>query len=157
MRRTALLAMEQQGDASPGADCPRPAPSLVDSIKAKPEEIRVWWRDLTAVFDKSFLALICSVYFLQGCGNLPTLVTKYYIKNSLERTCDEGAVAASATSSGGCGQGCHVGLALTPSQQTLLLTTVGLPWNYKIVCKCSAFFDPAAPTHLSRALFQTAS
>ena len=90
-----------------GADCPRPAPSFVDSIKAKPEEIRVWWRDLTAVFDKSFLALICSVYFLQGCGNLPTLVTKYYIKNSLERTCDEGAVAASATSSGGCGQGCR--------------------------------------------------
>ena len=99
-----------------------PERGFVEAIKAKPGEIKQWWADLTAVFDKSFLALICSVYFLQGCGNLPTLVTKYYLRNSpLEGECvndpEKCNFGAAFVGNSEC---CHIGLGANVTDHSLL-------------------------------------
>jgi hypothetical protein len=100
------------GMQAEAGEAPKPERGFIEALKAKPDEIKQWWADLTAVFDKSFLALICSVYFLQGCGNLPTLVTKYYLRTSpMEsecvndpETCNLGAAFF------GNAECCHIGL-----------------------------------------------
>ena len=149
---------EPTSSTEPQVEVPKPERGFIEALKQKPDEIKQWWADLTAVFDKSFLALICSVYFLQGCGNLPTLVTKYYLRNSpLESECvNDPATCNLGAAFVGEAECCHIGLGtprtltqcllsncsdrvpfqcvgLAVPDQTTVLTFIGLPWNYKII------------------------
>jgi hypothetical protein len=84
---------------------------------------------MAEVFGGNFLMLISSVYFLQGLGAFATYVSQFYLMRSYEETCP---CMLDDSCTGGPPDGCHMGLALQPSEQTAVLTFAKLPWNYKM-------------------------
>ena len=52
---------EPTSSTQPQVEVRKPERGFIEALKQKPDEIKQWWAELTAVFDKSFLALICSL------------------------------------------------------------------------------------------------
>jgi MFS family permease len=143
------MPMAETGAPVGGAAQVKASTTVVEKIlalKNAPQDIKQWWSNLCGVFPKSFLILIASVYFCQGLGGFPSLVTKYYLKYSVHKNCPSCCIGGDC---GACGpddelawntdhpdvpwmSNCHIGLGMVPSAQQDLLAMAGLPWNYKV-------------------------
>jgi hypothetical protein len=99
---------------------------------------------MAEVFGGNFLMLISSVYFLQGLGAFATYVSQFYLMRSYEETCP---CMLDDSCTGGPPDGCHMGLALQPSEQTAVLTFAKLPWNYKIIYGIASDCVPIMGSH----------
>ena len=64
---------EPASGMQPQIEALEPERGFIERLKAKPDEIKQWWADLTAVFDKSFLAMIHVCF--SPCGNTNLVTT----------------------------------------------------------------------------------